>query len=295
VTDALAAALAAQVRAAFPNLAFSHAALNERGEDHQVLVLDDRYVFRFPRHADHPTGLAFEIAVLRALNGRCALATPDYRFVAPSGDFAGYQMIEGVELTPGRFAALEQAIQELVLNQIADLLSAIHGLDLSELRTSSIAAPRERTPADYAIGGRARRLPPIARAHPDLAPLVEGFYARFECREAGVERLMHGDVTDDHLLLAPAGDRLGGVIDFGDAGLGDPMHDFCYLWSYGDWAPAHVFERYALKDQDPGLLERSRWGFARYRISRLAEALEREWGDTASDLAASLPALLESL
>ena len=76
--------------------------------------------------------------------------------------------------------------------------------------------------------------------------------------DAGPERLIHSDVTDDHLLLAPAGDRLAGVIDFGDVELGDAAYDFAYLWSYGDWTPAHVFARYALE----GRRSRSSGAFA---------------------------------
>jgi len=299
VTDALVARLAARVRATFPALEFARAVLNERGEDHYALVLDDRYVFRFPRHANHPTGLNLELAVLSALKGRCALPTPDYRYVSPAGDFAGYEMIEGVELTPARFAALSRTAQETVLDQVAGFLSAIHGLALEEVIALLGAAPdpwpNAGTPVDAAAEGRARRLPPIARAMPDLASSVEDFYTRLALRPPAIQRLTHSDVTLDHLLLAPSGERLAGVIDFGDVELGDPAYDFAYLWSYGDWAPGYVFERYGLKDQEPGLLERSRWHFARYRVSRLGEALDRGWEQAASEIADALPALLAKL
>ena len=290
-----ASVLAARVRAAFPDLGFKDAALNEKGEDHWVLVLDGRYVFRFPRHANHPTGLTLELAVLDALRGGCALPMPEYRFVAPGAAFAGYEVIDGDELTPARFAMLDRKVQARILDQIAGFLSAIHRLDPAAI------APPEAWPhggpwPEEAADGRARRLGPIRSARPDLAPLVEAFYARLERRPSfGPERVLHSDVTLDHLLLAPSGDRLAGVIDFGDVELGDPAYDFAYLWSYGDWAPGFVFDLYALKDQEPGLLERSRWHFARYRVSRLGEALERGWADAASEIAASLPALLEAL
>jgi len=291
--------LAARVRAAFPDLEFRDVALNEKGEDHLMLVLDNRYVFRFPRHANHPTGLRLELAVLNALKGKCSLPTPDYRFVPPSGEFAGYEMIVGVELTPERFGALSRPVQERVLDDLAGFLSAMHALALDDIVAHLGEAPnpwpRAGTPADYVADGRARRLPPIRRAMPDLADLVDGFYARFERRPAAPPRLTHSDVTCDHLLLSPSGEGLAGVIDFGDVELGDPAYDFTYLWSYGDWAPGHVFERYALKDQAPGLLERSRWLYARYRISRLGEAIDNGWTETAAEIAASLPELLASL
>jgi len=299
VTDALVAGLVARVRAAFPALEFSQAVLNERGEDHYALILDGRCVFRFPRYDNHPTGLRFELAVLRALKGRCALPMPDYRLVSPGGDFAGCEMIDGVELTPGLFVELDRSAQETVLEQVAGFLSAMHGLAQEEVVACLGAAPRSwpnaGTPADAAAEGRARRLPQIARAMPELAASVDAFYARLALQPSVAQRLTHSDVTLDHLLLAPSGDRLAGVIDFGDVELGDPAYDFAYLWSYGDWAPGYVFERYALKDQEPGLLERSRWHYARYRVSRLGEALDRGWEQVASDIAEAMPALLAAL
>jgi aminoglycoside 2''-phosphotransferase len=252
VADETAEVLAARVRAAFPDLAFARAALIEKGEDHQMLVLDDRYVFRFPRFSHHPTGLRLERAVLDVLKGRCELPMPDYRWVAPAGDVAGYEMIDGVELTPERFAALERRVQERVLDQAADFLSAMHGLETGEIEARPGGAPAEWPSgggaADQAADVRQRRLGPIARGFPDLLPRVEAFLERFERSEPGPERWTHSDVTSDHLLLAPSGDRLAGIIDFGDAELGDPAYDFGYLQSYGDWAPAHVFDRYAFRD-----------------------------------------------
>jgi aminoglycoside 2''-phosphotransferase len=286
--------LTGRVRSAFPDLEFAAAELIEAGEDHLVLVLDGRLVFRFPRHAGHPTGLARELAVLAALKGRCDLAIPDYRYVAPTGDFAGYPLIVGDELTPERFAALKASAQATVLEQVAAFLTAMHGLDLADAPAADAADwPHDGTPADYAAEGRTRRLPPIRAAYPDLAGAIEVFYERLAQRPAAPVRLLHGDLTADHLLLHPDGRRLAGVIDFGDTEFGDPAHDFAYLWSYGAAAFERVWAAYGRRDLDPGLPERSRWGFARYSIARLAETLD-EGGD-ASARAAALPAILAGL
>jgi aminoglycoside 2''-phosphotransferase len=299
VADASDAELAARVREAFPDLEFSRVERIEKGEDHQVLVLDGRYVFRFPRFPHHPTGLKLELAVLSALKGRCALPTPDYRFVAPDGDFAGYELIDGVELTPRRFAGLDRAAQERVLEQVAGFLSAMHALANDEVEAGLGGPPetwpRGGTPADQAADGQARRLGPIRRAFPGLASEVEAFYARFERQPGGAVRWNHSDVTCDHLLLAPSHDRLAGVIDFGDVEIGDPAYDFGYLPSYSDWALGFVFERYAFKDEDAGLLDRARWQFVRYRIARLGEAIDKGWTEAAAEFAAALPAALATV
>ena len=289
------AALVRRVRAAFPDLAFDRAALIEAGADHLVLVLDQRLVFWFPRRRRHPTGLARELAVLAALAPLCEVSIPHYAYVAADGAFAGYAMIEGVELTPDRFAALGAGARDRVLGQIAGFLSAMHGLTLEAVGPglSLDDWPRDGRPADYAADGRRRHLGPIAAAFPDLAEPVQAFLARLATRAPGPVRLLHGDVTADHLLLAPGGDRLAGVIDFGDTEAGDPAHDFAYLWRYGPAAFAGVWRDYVYRAEDPGLPERSLWGYGRYCVEALAETL-LAGGDGAA-AAAALPAILAAV
>ncbi|HEY7782330.1 MAG TPA: phosphotransferase, partial [Ktedonobacterales bacterium] len=46
--------------------------------------------------------------------------------------------------------------------------------------------------------------------------------------------LVHGDLSSDHILYDRAAGHLGGIIDFGDAGIYDPISDFVGLIDYGD-------------------------------------------------------------
>ena len=105
---------------------------------------------------------------------------------------------------------------------------------------------------------------------------------------------MHGDLTEDHILLDPARSaRLAGVIDFTDAALGDPAFDFTWLWAYGDWAPAHAAKSYG--GETEALLSRSLWWFVRYRIDQI---WWNESGARAYDVARivrALPGLLDAL
>ncbi len=46
-------------------------------------------------------------------------------------------------------------------------------------------------------------------------------------------RLVHGDLAPEHILCEPDGNAIYGVIDWGDAQLGDPALDFAGLFSLG--------------------------------------------------------------
>jgi aminoglycoside phosphotransferase (APT) family kinase protein len=42
-------------------------------------------------------------------------------------------------------------------------------------------------------------------------------------------RMLHGDGQADHYLVTPGSDRIAGILDFGDAVLGDPVWDLAIL------------------------------------------------------------------
>ena len=118
----------ARIAAAFPDLAFSRAVLIDRGADHAVVVLDDAWVFRFPRSAAYAATFPIELKLLRALRSRTPLAIPDYLRVAPRQAFGGYPLIVGRELTAPMFASLSRAAQETLLADLAAFMTALHDL-----------------------------------------------------------------------------------------------------------------------------------------------------------------------
>lgn len=282
--------LAAQVRSAFPDLSFSTARVEERGGDHRVLLLDATYAFRFPRAATHD--LSVEIAVLAALRGRCGIAVPDYLFVDPAGRFAGYRFIAGDELTPRRFALLPADVRDHVLDQAGRFLAVLHGMVPEDVLPAGLW-PTIGTHAGR--NARERTPPRIARAFPELALLIDLSCGDHPGDVTARGVVVHGDLVDDHMLLAPGGGALAGIIDFGDVALGDPARDFLGFWAYGPRAVARVITAYIAAGgagADDDLHDRSRRAFLRYRIDRFAELLRSDGKDAA---ARSLPEMIALL
>lgn len=261
--------LVARVRVTFPDLSFTQAELEDRGGDHCVLLLDNEYAFRFPRTPDHHLGL--ELAVLSALQGRCVLPTPHYEFVAPDCSFAGYRFLPGIELTPALFATLRRPVQNHILDQAVLMLNTLHSLEPNQIAGEQVWR-MTWTAVQFTKRGR-QRLATIERSFPALAGEIAAFYCVYENDRAPLKVVLHGDLTEDHLLLSTDRDRLAGIIDFGDVGLGDPADDLKGFWAFGAGAVAHVLKGYSGRGADPGLLERSRHAYLRYRIDRFAELL----------------------
>ncbi len=283
------AVLVARIRSEFPDLAFERAVLNDLGDDHAVVVLDDAWVFRFPRNAEVAACSARERRLLRVLAPVSPVAVPAYDHVSASGDFGGYRMIEGRELGEAVFDSLGADARGRVIDELGRFLAALHSLS-----TDLAVADSHDNAVHYARRYRRRRARLAEALGPDLLTLADRFYAAFPAAVASTTAVLtHRDLSEDHMLLSPDGQRLAGVIDFTDAALGDPAFDFTFLWAYGDDAPARVLSSYGPADN--GLLTRSHWWFARYRLDQIWWSLN---GDRAYDVASNvrdLPALFESL
>ena len=208
--------LVTAVKAAFPTLRFKHAAIEDRGGDHRLLLLDGEYVFRFPRELDR--NLCLEIEVLTALQQICGVPTPRYAFVPPDCAFGGYRFLSGTELTPALFASLDPHVQDRVLDEAVVLLNGLHGLEPG-LIAEQHAWRMIWTARQFVERGR-QRLPIIDRSFPALAEQISAFYKIYKRDQPPRLVVLHGDLTEDHLLLSERRDSLAGVIDFGDVGLG---------------------------------------------------------------------------
>lgn len=281
--------LFACVTKAFPELSLSNSRLECTGGDHVLLIVDDEYAFRFPRAGMHD--LALEIAVLKLMQRRSTLATPAYDHIDAAGRFAGYRFIQGAPLTRARFGALAAIARDQVLTQAARFLSELHGLPIDAVAWSA-SWPKTWTAAEFAERGLVESLPVIAAYAPHLAGPIERFYSRYRHDRPHDLVIVHGDLVADHILLDPRTDELAGIIDFGDVGLGDPAQDFIGFWNYGDEAAFRLVSIYGTGRVDPGLLDRSRNHFIRYRIDRLAEELADDAGADPSHDVAEIDALL---
>jgi len=288
------AALIARIRGEFPDLAFDRAKLNDFGDDHAAVFLDEAWVFRFPRNAEVAAHTATERRLLDALRPVSPIAVPAYERISASGDFGGYRMIAGQDLSEALFASLAANVQARVLDEIGRFLFALHGLPAELVAAGGNASDGDA--ARYVGAYRRRRARLAAVLGPDLLAAADRFYAALPGAVATTQAAVtHRDFTEDHILLAPDGERLAGVIDFTDAALGDPACDFTFLWAYGDDAPARVARAYGDEASTAGLLARSRWWFARYRLDQIWWSLNGDREYDVARLVKALPGLFEAL
>ncbi len=184
--------------------------LIDDGYDYQVLVLDDSWVFRFPRRQEVAQVLEQEVELLPKLSGALPVEVPRFTQVSQDPPYVVYRLIEGTPL-------LDEDP-----DGVRAFLSALHSLDPSSL-------PLTRPVWIDEFSERCER---FAHDVLSLLDVDEREKARALFTEAqtlsGFEPApIHGDVLPEHLLCRDG--RLVAVIDWSDACIGDPALDYAWL------------------------------------------------------------------
>ena len=221
------------VRGLLAQLGLEDARLQKLAEgwDNSVWVVDERYVFRFPRRAVAIPGLERELAVLPKLAPLLPLPVPRPAFVGKATDgypwpFFGAELIPGVE---AGVAELDDEARLEVALELAAFLRALHAVELDEPLPLD---PNGRTDMPKRARMAREELQELERLGLWQAPPeLWSFLKEAECLPPPEARaVMHGDLHFRHLLVE--GRAASGVIDWGDVCRADPAIDLPLFWSF---------------------------------------------------------------
>jgi aminoglycoside phosphotransferase (APT) family kinase protein len=188
------------------------------GFDFKVIVVDDTWVIRLPRRDGVLPALETEIAILPTLAEVLPVEVPRFEHVSREPPFVVYRIIRGTPLV------------DEDCDGVRAFLDALHSVNVWTLPVQQI---------DWVESYRAQ-----CGAFEELVlPLLDDALRR-EARAlfdevdslAGFEpALVHADLGPEHMLVRER--RLAGVIDWGDARIGDPALDYSWLLHgpFPDW------------------------------------------------------------
>jgi aminoglycoside phosphotransferase (APT) family kinase protein len=225
--------VAAILAADLPELRVAQVTALGAGWDFSTYLVNDQWVFRFPKRRQSALQLAREKSLLDALADALRddpIAIPCYRFhVRKPATFAlpyvGYPMLRGEALSNSSTDAVDRRD---VGRQLGRFLKRLNG-----------AAP-SRAPRIYHdelpghIVDFRRELDEVAAAlPPHLAAACRTLLGKAPAPYRGPPLFQHADLGAEHILVDPAGGRIIGIIDWGDAGWGNPVADVVGLWAWG--------------------------------------------------------------
>jgi aminoglycoside phosphotransferase (APT) family kinase protein len=228
VDEALARRL---IAAQFPELELRSLRLLGQGWDMTVWLVDDRWVFRFPRREMVIRGLVSEIAHLPQLASLVPLPIPRPTYLGePSPEyrwpFYGAPFLPGRELAE---AALDDAGHAALARPLGEFLRALHG---SRLGADLPLDPVRRADMTFRVPRTRERLAELERLGLWHAPREahEVVDAAAGLGPPEPTALVHGDLHLRHLLVDGDG-RATAVIDWIDLSYNSPGVDLVLYWS----------------------------------------------------------------
>jgi len=225
-----------------PRLPVRDVSVLGEGWDFTTFLVNGELVFRFPKRRICARALATEVRILQSLHA----ALPDTAVGMPR--YAHF--IERPAAFPLAFGAYgfltgEACVETLPERSTVRTVASVLGDGLARIHATAPTRPPSRFYDQFAgflpeLREQLERMRTSFPAH--LVREIHGLMATELPPYRGRPRFHHGDLGMEHVLLDGA--RLA-LLDWGDAGWGDPWGDFVGLWAWaGDDAVRQAVERY---------------------------------------------------
>jgi aminoglycoside phosphotransferase (APT) family kinase protein len=252
------------LRRAFPDLEIASINVLGEGWDSVAFLVNGALVFRLPTRDSVEAMLRRERQLLDAIAGRLPTAVPRYELVADNlpgfpSSVGGYRHIAGMPLSDRAIVDLQLARLAM---QLSGVLNALHAIDPVTIPGLDRIDPDVWWRDHWRLYQDSTSI--IDRTcSPRRAAIVrhrwEAAFAT-ACEIGFTPMLIHRDLAMDHILHDQRG-QLAGLIDFGDAGAGDPAIDLAGL---PDLLAERVLDCYAPDPQERNRLRQRR---AFYRLT----------------------------
>lgn len=237
------------------------------GLEFQSFLVNENWVFRFPKHFSEALDPVAEQAFSENLN--LSISIPKIRYIwnQPWGypeTISGYGYLSGLALEHVRAEELDQ---ESLANQLGTILAELHTMkgfgvtsvsdQLATLRSWFEDLDDQLSGIAFYVLSKSDRL------------TIKSYFDQYEFDLPDSERvLIHGDLGADHILL---NDRrqLTGIIDWSNFTKGNRCRDFVGIWRWGgDAFCMRVFSYYPFQPSPAEL--------AFVRVMGLVSCISRE-------------------
>ena len=251
-----------QIKKAYPDFEVHTCESDDSGQYNDILLVNQSYVFRFPRYQTWVAALACETKLLTWLQGRLPLSIPNPCFQnldgsVPGKVFMGYCMIPGEILTRQRLQSFKgQSAWDEMAAQLGNFLRVLHGLDVFDAGVNLVLQDNRVYWAKMYAEIREMLFEAM---RPDACYAVsQHFEAYLDAAQSQpfTPCLRHGDFGPSNILFHPDEWVVSGVIDFSFIAMGDPAVDLAALSCYGDDFLQKVLEYYPARESE---LERVRF------------------------------------
>ncbi|MGL9814668.1 MULTISPECIES: phosphotransferase family protein [Enterococcus] len=225
----------AAIEKVYPDLVIENFEFLGSGFDSDAFLLNQSYVFKFPRHARAARNLYKEAVVLREIKDQVPLKVPEICFVGESNrkhqlEFVGHEKINGVPLTADILQSLTTEEKENLNKELAAFFKALHEIKLPESIEGLEVDKKTKAAYEYKV---------IKQAAYPLLPKsvqleIDEVYRRILQQDFHYQKcLIHNDFGASNVYYDQATNQICGLIDFGDVAIYDRDMEFvCLMFDY---------------------------------------------------------------
>lgn len=211
------------------------------GMHNDAYLVNDQYIFRFPKKQGDKQRLTKEILLLPELKGILNIAVPEFEFIPASMNFAGYKIISGKFLSKESYGAFNRKEKEVFLKEMAAFLTMLHATALKNIQEAGLEIrDYENEYSEDFEQVKKIVFPTLSANEKEAIEYQFKTYLGIKKNFDYTPVLLHNDFSPDHILLDKDTNQLRGVIDFGEAAIGDPDYDLFYL--YGDMGKNFIID-----------------------------------------------------
>ncbi|TKT74975.1 aminoglycoside phosphotransferase family protein [Aquamicrobium sp. LC103] len=208
----------------FPEHETSRFSLLPPGWHSEAVDVDDRFVFKFPRHEEAERALEKEARVLSLVRPAVTMPVPDLTVIAGPPMFSRHEKLKGDHLVTTQYAVLPEAARQRLAADIALFYAELHALEAASMAAAG-AEPIEPwlRPEDI-----------LRRVWPALPEELRSFADRTIAEWKDMPPDPHGTTYgffDGHgwnMAFDHEAGRLNGIYDFADSGFGLLHQEFIY-------------------------------------------------------------------
>lgn len=214
----------AAITSTFPELSNATFRFLTTGWHSTAVDVDDRLIFKFPRHEVAEKALVREAALLAVIRPAVSMPVPDLAIHPGPPLFSRHEKLKGEYLVTDQYDRLPEDARQRLGERMALFYAELHGLDPGDMKAAGAGPVEAWLPPDEILEKALPVLPAHIRAMAertvsawrDLPPDPYGTtYGFFDG---------HGwNMAFDH-----ARNRIAGIYDFADSGFGALHQEFIY-------------------------------------------------------------------
>jgi aminoglycoside 2''-phosphotransferase len=229
-------ALLQRVRAIMPELEIEQFEINPEGLINEVVIVNQKYVFRFARTEAYARILDIELRILDLIRPHISVSVPTPIYV--SADSMVYPLLSGQPLSRKMVLGFGEDTQNHIAGQLGAFLYRLHTTEITGLgwEIPPTRAPVRRQDWTGIWQDVKDKIYPLFQKY-QIEWAEDLFHSVLDDPKSSAwePALIHGDLASYHILIDAQTRNITGAIDFGMAGMGDAASDIGGLISiYGE-------------------------------------------------------------